>query len=174
MTLSSKPCRLLLTLPLALCMAGAEARPLDPLPASPSGQSTAARAATNAAGQASNAAGAAPPAEQPDASRPAAPSPLRLDALLSELLARNPEIAARVELREAERARERRAWAFPDPTVQIMGENFRFGSSMAGSSSGTSESPGAVALPPMISYQVSQMFMFPGKRALMAREAALG
>lgn len=110
------------------------------------------------------------PSDPPPTPHAAPGTPLQLDALLADLLARNPEIAARVALREAETARERRAWAFPDPVVQIMGENLPLGSSMTD----TGEASHSALLPPMISYQVSQMVMFPGKRALMAREAAAG
>lgn len=98
------------------------------------------------------------------------PQVLQLDALLANLLERNPEVAARAALRDAESVRERRAWAFPDPVVQIMAENLPFGTTMTAAG----DTSHAAVLPPMISYQVSQMVMFPGKRALMAREAAAG
>lgn len=91
------------------------------------------------------------------------PTPLRLEQLIEQLLERNPEIASRTETMNAETARAIRARVFADPVVQIGVENLPFGSSM-----GTSR---ASALPPMINYQVSQMFMFPGKRTLMGLEA---
>ena len=174
MNLSSRPYGYILALPLALHAVGVEARPFHPTPAFFSEPTAVAGSTTATSHQASNPVSGQAPGERPDASSPSAPATLRLDTLLAELLARNPEIAARMELRDAEKTRERRAWAFPDPTVQIMGENFPFGSSMAGASTSMGETSGSVALPPMISYQVSQMFMFPGKRALMAREAAAG
>jgi outer membrane protein TolC len=74
-----------------------------------------------------------------------------LDAFVGEVLERNPSLKAGASRRDAFRQEAGAAGLYPDPSVAVMVDRV----------------PGGVEMP-MIRYQVSQMFPWPGKLDLMA------
>ncbi len=89
-----------------------------------------------------------------------APPPLRLPELISEVLKRNPNLAAARNRIQAAMHVIPRVQALSDPQLSIMSEDRPF----------KRESE----LMPMIRYQILQMFPFPGKLALRGKIAEQG
>lgn len=82
-----------------------------------------------------------------------------LRAYVTEVLAKNPSVRARVQRQEAAREGARAAGRWPDPLVTVMVDRV------------PSNSTTSATTPPMIQYGVRQMVPWPGKLGL-AREAA--
>jgi outer membrane protein, heavy metal efflux system len=77
-----------------------------------------------------------------------------LDSFVVEVLARSPSLRAGALRRDASRKEASAAGIYPDPSVSIMVDNIPKGAEM-----------------PMLRYQVSQMFPWPGKLDLMESAA---
>ncbi len=84
---------------------------------------------------------------------------ISLDALLAEMLARNPELRAARKRWEAMQKRPGQEGALPDPTVRL-----------GWASAGTPLPGGGIGTEPIanIGIEIAQIFPFPGKRSLKA------